>query len=493
MALIIFVGGVAFVISFLIYNYIRNSNYARQKVNKIKKAESELKSAREIEKHLRDEITILQNKLRETFEDPLTNLLGWKLFEDRLGQSIKVSERYQLTMGVLYVDINDFKFINNAISFDIGNFLLQEVAQRLQSCIRQVDCVSRFSKDTFVILLSQLTKPEAAALVAQRMLNAISQPCEIRGHELYVTASIGIALYPNDGSDATTVLRSADHALRAAKQKGKNIYQFYQKGMHIKSQRELSLCTSLSHESAFQEFVLYYQPVVNVENETVICMDALLHWQHPEFGLIRPKELSSLAERQRKQNAISEWLLRNACKQFLYWRSLGFNSEFLGIQISTKQLENSHFVCCISQVLQEMQFNPQWILLEVKEDSSPPSFDMLEKAFNMLQYLGIKIALDDFGADSDPLRYIKNLNINYLKLDKSFVEDIISNQQTIALVKSILFLAQNMSMRVIIQGIESDQQAAVLKEIGCTLMQGQLLGGLLSEHEVTKTYATLSE
>lgn len=464
--------------------YFWTKNKSTQFENKLKHVAAELNAAQNNERQLQNEIQTLNNKLSLTTEDPVTNLVSQKLFEERITQNIKESARYQFTMGVAFVDIDNFKRINEALGVEIGNALLNEVSQRLLLCIRQVDSMSRFYKDTFVVLLAQLAKPETAAVVAQRMLQAIAEPFQINGNQIFITACIGVAFYPTDGQDTPSLLRCAEHALHLAKEKGKHGYQFYQERMHAKSQRELAIYAGLSKESVFQEFTLYYQPIVNVQNETVICMDALLHWQHPVLGLISPAEIFNYAERQRSLNSISEWLLRNACRQFLYWRSLGFNPECIGIPLSIKQLENTQFIYRLSQVLQELEFNPEWLLLEIEESFSHVSFDVLEKAFNMLQYLGVKIAIDNFGSGSLSLRYLKNLKISYLKLDRSFVDDIVQNERTKALLKSVVSLAQNLTMQVIAQGVESDDQLAAVKQLGCTIMQGQQLGAPISERDV---------
>lgn len=483
-AIIFILVGLAFVIFLLAYNTFINKKQLKQQQTLLAANEFELKRSRENERKLREEISTLQVNVRQSFEDPVTGLPGWKLFEDRLIQNIKESERYQFTLGLLFIDIDNFKVINDSLSYKVGDILLKEVAARLETCIRKVDSITRFSKDTFVVLLAQMGKPEMAAIIAQRMLKALSQPFQIAGSELYITACIGIAIYPTDGQDAAGLLRSVDYALHLAKAKGKGVYQFYQEKMHSKSQRELALHMSFNRDSIFQEFQLYYQPIIKVEDESIFCMDALLHWRHPYLGMISPAVLFDLAEKQRKLNVVSEWLLKSACKQFLHWRSLGFSPDYLGIPLSIKQLDSSHFIYRISQILQELNFSPEWLLLEIKETSMPLPFDTLEKAFNMLKYLGIKIAIDDFGADSFALAYLKNIRIDYIKLNQAIIEDISQNPQTVALIKSIIYLAKSLSIQVIIQGIEKDQQVALLQDLGCSLMQGRLLGVPLTEREV---------
>jgi len=469
MALTIFISGTIIVVIAFVCGYYRGDRRSNSLNSRLHSSNLEIKE-------LRDENNDLKNKLQLTFEDAVTNLLGWQLFEDRIIQNVKESERYHLTMGVVYVDIDDFKVINDALSYEVGDELLREVATRLQECIRQVDSISRFAQDTFVILLAHLNKPETAAIVTQRILQSLSLPFQIGEHEVYLTACIGVSLYPGDGQDAQSLLRNAHQALYLAKEQGKHVCRFYEEKMHVQSQREMEIYNSLSRESVFQELLVNYQPIVDVSNRSIFCMNALLLWQQPELGLIDSRELFEYAEKQRKLNAISIWLLKNACKQFQAWHVEGVKAKLLSVSLSVKQLENSNFIYQLSHILQESNFNPEWLLIEIKDSFLEESFDVLEKAFNMLNYLGIKLAIDNFGSDFFALRYLKNITVHYLKLDKSFIDDIVENEQTQALVRSILSFAQSLSMQVIVQGIENEQQMNVCKELGITLMQGSLLG-----------------
>jgi diguanylate cyclase (GGDEF)-like protein len=252
----------------------------------IKSITEELKTTQQSEQILREEVQLLQNKLKQAFADPVTHLSGWQLFEDRLNRSIRESEHSHLPLAVLFVDIDDFKVINDGLSYEVGDALLREVAIRLQNCIRQVDTVCRFAKDTYVILLTQLIKPETSAVVAQRILQSLLDPFELKGHTLNITVCIGIAIFPADGKTSTALLRSADQALHLAKEKGHHIYQFYQEKLHAQSQRDLVLYNSLSRDAIFNEFVLYFSPIMNVETNVILCMEVLLHWRHSDLGLI---------------------------------------------------------------------------------------------------------------------------------------------------------------------------------------------------------------
>jgi diguanylate cyclase (GGDEF)-like protein len=477
-----FIIAVGIIAGGLLLDYLRIKVRLHQLERQQEEAAADLKKQRDHIFLLREENTLLQNKLRHSFEDTVTKLLGWQLFEDRLNQNLKESERYQLTMGVLFIDIDDFRMINDGLNYETGDALLQQVGERLQACIRQVDSVSRFSKDTFVILVTQLAKPETAAIVAQRVLRALQEPFMINSRGLCITACIGIAVYPSDGQDASTLLRNADHALHLAKAKGKQIYQFFQEKMHDKSQRELSLASSLNRENVFNEFALYFQPIMNVDTKTIIGMDAMLYWQHPELGLVAPAEVSAYAEKQHKSNVVSEWLLRHACQQFMHWRTLGFEPDMLGVTVSLKQLDNSHFIYRISQILQELSFKPEWLVLEIYENASLVP-ETLEKAFNMLRYMGVKIAIDNFGSGTFSLCHLKDYPVDYIKLDKLFIENL-HHARTLALLESVVGLAKHLSMQVLARDIDTQEQADQLQRIGCILMQGKLFGEPMPEAEV---------
>lgn len=470
-----------FFLSYLIY---KNREKLFPRLMSLKKMSAELYEAQETIGRLQHELQSLQQP--QSLRDPVTHLLGWKLFEDRLGQCIKESARYHFSFSVLYVDIDNFKMINNTLGNDIGNQLLKNVAERLQSCIRQVDSASRYSKDTYVILLNQLAKPETTVFAAQRILQSIAEPFQIQDQELYITARIGIAVYPQDGEDTPTLLRNAESALFLSKNKNEVGYQFYQNSMHVASQRELLLCSHLNKENLYHELIFYFQPIVCVSDQSIFCMDTLLHWQHPDFGLISYQELSSYAARQRKLNHICEWVLRNALRQYLQWRSLGFSPAFLGIPLTIAQLENSHFICTLSQIIQEVGANPEWLLVQAKGNIQQASVGLLGKAFNMLTYMGVKLALDDFAAEFFSLTQIKTFPIHYLKLSSLMLKEVDVSAQAVELLKALIYLARTMNMQVIAQGVESERQMQVLQEAGCVLMQGQKLGAPMIEQEVTE-------
>ena len=257
MASIIYIAGFLIIIFYLAYLYVKSGNYKMFDI--LEATRIQLVQSQQAELQLKEQIRLLEERLHRTFEDPITHLLGWQIFEDRLNQSLKDSARYQFNLSILVVDISDFKMVNSALGYEAGDDLLKEIAIRLQACVRQVDSLTRFSKDTFIILLVQLAKPETTVVVTQRILESLAQPFKIHEQETYINAHIGIAVYPADGENATSLIKSADQALQIAKTQGRHVYQFYQKEMNINSQRELLLHSSLNQETVLQEFIMYYR------------------------------------------------------------------------------------------------------------------------------------------------------------------------------------------------------------------------------------------
>ena len=484
MILVLLIIGLSIVTLLLIYDYLHAKIQARKSSAITAVTHSELEKLRINEADLKQEITALQDKLHLSLEDPITHLPIRDLFEDRLKVAVKESARYQLTMGVLQIELNNFNIISEALNYDISNQIILQAGERLQTCIRQIDTVSRFNGNSFGILLEKLNKPETAVIIAQRILQAFAEPFCVNKNELYLTVSIGIAIYPADASDPGSLLKDAETALILAKEKGNNTYQFYQKDVQVAVQRKLSLYSSVSRESIFQECILYYQPIVNIQNKKIECVDVLLSYQHQTLGIISSNELFEAAEKQGKLNNISVWLIEKACQEFLHWNAQGFNPELIAITLPSKQLEAHHFVYNLSQILQKIGFDPKHLLLQIK-GSFNLSLEFLERIFNQLNYLGVKIAIDDFSSVNLPLHYL-TLGIHYLKLDPALIAKLNENSQAQTLLKSIVFLAQNLSMQVIAKGVDTERQMSECKKTSCKLMQGQFFYPPLQGSEIVE-------
>lgn len=426
----------------------------------------------------------LQSQLQSSQQDVVSGLPAWHVFEDRLHQAIKESERYDLTVGVMMVDLDHFKTLNDALGHVVGDAVLKETAQRLLSCIRQVDSIARQSKDRFVVLLAQLSKAERAAIVAARMLEAVSQPFIMGDHEFYLTACIGIAFYPADGKEADTLLHHADNALSLAKQKGKHLYQFHQPDVHLQSQRDLALVTQLRKEAIFDELQLYYQPIVDVNTNKTVCMEALLYWQHRDYGLITPQEFFQYAESQRQSTVFCEWLMRKAFQQYLAWQARGMKNVLLAIPVFMHQLGNSQFVYQITQLFQEYHIAPQQVLIEIKEQSTQVAYEKIADAIARFKYIGAQVALNDFGIGQMPLAELKQLQFDYLKLDARCINDVTDHFRTRQFIKSLSSFAEANNMKLIVQGVHTATEMELLQTLGIYQQQGNILGSPLSAREV---------
>lgn len=444
--------------------------------------ETELANLQHSEENLRTELNTMEMKLNHAMEDPLTGLLGWTLFEDRVRQGINESDRYQFNMALLYIDINDFRMINEALSYEVGDMVLSEVSKRLRASIREADSISRLSKDVFAVLLTQLGKPETAAIVCQRMLEVIAQPITVNEHVLYLTACIGISSYPAEGVDVGTLFRNADLALAMAKEKGAQHYHFYHEKNYASRLRELGLSTGLKRDSFLEECEIYYQPIMHEKDKKLFCMEALMCWRHPELGLIHSEELFNYIQKYDANYSATEWLIKKACRQFVAWRNSGLKAELLCISISIKQLGNTQFIYRITKILQECAFQSEWLMLMIEDNISQIAFENVEKGFNMLKYLNVKLAINHFGAGLFSIQDLKNFTVDYLRLEGSMISDIAQNKKTLEMIRAIDMLAQSLSMQLIIQGVGTEKQMLALEELDIDLVQGQFVGEVRLEN-----------
>lgn len=443
------------------------------------------------EREKSETLTVELNNLKEKFSfqvlsDSLTGLPSRLVLEDRLSLILTQSMRYALTFALISLDIDEFKIINDVMGHEFGDSLLKEMANRLQNCVRKVDTVCRYSGDNFIILLPQITKTESIIYIAQRILLAIAEPFHIRDQDLFVTASAGIAIYPVDGSEENILLRSADSALNQAKMRGRNNYQFYRKEMHEFSRRELMLNSCLRNPEVFKEFELYYQPQINLTTKKAVGIEVILQWQHPDFGLIDTEEFMRVMEHSGKMLEIGDWILHKALVQFKEWQIRGLPLEQLFLNISFKQLESSHFIYKISEILQELNLHPKQLVLAIYENTLFVKFDQVAKSLNMLKYLGVKIAIAHFGTSHLSLNNLKKISLDYLKIDSSLIGDIVENQESQEIVRLLTSIAKNLNFALISEEVKSIEQQKILAELGCYLIQGPLYGPLLLGEEVEK-------
>ena len=417
--------------------------------------------------------------------DIVTQLPTRVVLEDRISQAISQSQRYHLTFGMMILELGELKRVNAVLGYQGGDVLLREVAERLRSCVRHVDTVSRYSGNGFAFLLPQLSKAESAAYVAQRLVDAMAQPFMIGEVELFLTGSVGISIYPVDGGNKQNLLRNAETALHQAKLRGCGSFQFYKQEMYVQGRRELLLSSRLRSPDIFHELTIFYQPQISVEERKIVCMEALLRWQHPDYGLIGPREFLTLAENNGTMVAIGEWVLRKSCEQLQSWRREGFDPESISVNVSLRQLDNPQFVHKVSQILHETKTKPSELTIEISESILLPQFDLVEKTLNMLRYLGVRVAVDDFGIGFVSLQHLREFPLNCLKIDGSLVQDSVNKPESVAIIKMIIALANSLALSVVAEGVETEEQKKLMAELGCGRMQGHLFCLPLKPQEFT--------
>lgn len=404
--------------------------------------------------------------------DSLTDLPNRVLLSDRLCEAIALSDRYRRKLAVLFLDLDCFKHINDSLGHLVGDRLLKSVARRIFTCVRSSDTVGRQGGDEFVILLWQIRNAQDAAVAARKILAALRQPHHIDAHELHITASIGIATYPDDGTAAEELIEKADLAVYRAKQSGRDSYQFFQSEMGDRAIERQSLEADLRHAIERQELILHYQPKLNLATGAIIGAEALLRWRHADRGLVSPAHFLATAEDCGLIIPIGRWVLREACRQARAWQLAGLPSLCISTNVSSVELRTPGFVSSVRAVLTETGLEPRFLELELNEtallDDGPSVADVLKQ----LKEIGVLLALDDFGTGYSSLSHLQRFPIDALKIDQSFVRDLAVGEDNAGLVTAMIGIGKSLHMQVVAEGVETSEQVAVLKEHGCPQGQG---------------------
>lgn len=404
--------------------------------------------------------------------DALTDLPNRTLFSDRLGQALIQAQRNHGRAAVMFLDLDRFKVINDTLGHSIGDLLLQAVAARLTGCVREGDTVSRLGGDEFVILLPELRDAEDAYVVAQKLLAAAALPFELRGHELHISASIGISFYPDDGAGAEALMKNADAAMYRAKEMGRNNYQYYHADMNARSFERLAMETSMRRALEQEQFELYYQPRYEMPGGRIVGVEALIRWHHPDLGLVLPAQFIPLAEETGLILPIGEWVLRTAATQGKAWRQAGLPPLFVAVNVSDRQFRQAGFAGKVGQILQDTGFDPRWLELELTETTLMDHAEENIEALSKLKAMGMRIAIDDFGTGYSSLGYLKRLPVDILKIDCSFVNDMTVSPDDAAIVEAIIAMARSLGLRVVAEGVETAEQSKFLQARKCGEMQG---------------------
>uniref|UniRef100_B8HWB1 Diguanylate cyclase/phosphodiesterase with FHA and GAF sensor n=1 Tax=Cyanothece sp. (strain PCC 7425 / ATCC 29141) TaxID=395961 RepID=B8HWB1_CYAP4 len=422
----------------------------------------------------------------QAFHDLLTDLPNRALFIDRLNLALSNAHRSGEKLSVLFLDLDRFKTINDTLGHSVGDQLLKAVAHRLTHCLREGDTIARWGGDEFTILLPQIHQVNDVAKTAQRMLSALEQPFHLENHELYITPSIGIAIYDLDGHDGETLIKHADMALYQAKQLGRNTYQFFCSGLSNGAPERLNLEKSLRHALERQEFLLYYQPQVNIKTGKITGMEALLRWKHPEMGLVIPQLFMSVAEESGLIVAIGEWVLRTACAQNKTWQDQGLPPICIAVNLSARQFRQPDLTGMIARILDETGLPPQYLDLEITETTAIQDIEFTKRVLQELQDMGIQISMDDFGTGYSSLAHLQQFPLNTLKIDRSFVRDVAANSRDAQIVTAVIGLARGLNLNVVAEGVENDEQLNCLESLHCEEAQGYIFNRPLEADAATE-------
>jgi diguanylate cyclase (GGDEF)-like protein/PAS domain S-box-containing protein len=416
--------------------------------------------------------------------DSLTELPNRLLFSDRLEQGLISARRAGDSLGVLFIDLDRFKNINDSLGHQVGDQLLKEVAQRMAACIRRGDTLARLGGDEFVIALEHLKRAEDAAQVAAKIVRALSRPAEIGGNTLNTSCSIGISIYPNDADDAATLMKNADTAMYYAKEKGRNNFQFFSPDMNVRAVERHKLEVSLRKALDQRDFILLYQPQVAVKTGQVIGAEALIRWKDPERGLVAPSSFITVAEESGLIEPIGRWVLMEACAQARKWQQDGLPEVRVAINISTRQLlDPKEFLAYVNRVLDETGLEPRLLELEMTESLLLANIEENAAVLHKLGKLGVHIAVDDFGTGYSSLAYLKQLPIDSLKIDRTFVRDIETDPEDAAIIKAIIAMAHELKLKVTAEGVETRGQLEALRRLACDDYQGFLLSKPVASEE----------
>lgn len=421
--------------------------------------------------------------------DFLTDLPNRVLLKERLVQAIGLAERRNASLAVLFLDLDNFKHINDSLGHAIGDQLLQAVAQRLSASMRSSDTVSRQGGDEFVVLLSEDKSAEDAALTANKICTALAAPHSIAGHELHVTTSIGISVYPTDAQDADTLLKNADTAMYQAKQKGRNNYQFFKSIMNIRAVERQTIEAHLRRALERHEFVLQYQPKVNLDSGMITGAEALLRWRHPEWGTTSPDRFIAIAEDCGLIVPIGRWVLQQACARAKCWQDAGLKPPSIAVNISALEFRQRDFVDGVRTILNETELEPSCLELEITESVLMRDAESSCAILKQLKRMGVKLAVDDFGTGYSSLSYLKQFPIDVLKIDRSFVQDIGADDEGI-IVSAVIAMGASLGHRVIAEGVENAAQLAFLKARKCEEAQGFLFSPSLAAEQYSSLLAT---
>jgi diguanylate cyclase (GGDEF)-like protein len=424
------------------------------------------------------------------YHDALTDLPNRSLLEDRLTTALAQAHRKSRMLALLYLDLDRFKRVNDTLGHSLGDHILQSVAERLTSIVREADTVARVGGDEFTILLPEISQAQDAIDVADRILRELRRPVMVDHRELPATTSMGIAFYPDDAEEADTLLRNADIAMYRAKEQGRDNYQLYTAAMNARIAERFAVENDLRRALDRNEFVVYYQPQVDLSSQQIVGVEALVRWEHPTRGLMLPADFIPVAEESGLIVPLGEWVLRTACAQAKAWQEAGLPPIRLAVNLSGRQFQQRNLSEMVERALNETSLEPRYLQLEITETVVMHDMDFTIATLNNLKAMGIQIAIDDFGCGHSSLNYLKRLPIDDVKIDRSFVHDLATDPSDAAIVGSVVAMTRELNLNVVAEGVETEEQLAFLKERQCDVVQGFLFSRPVPPDAVEKIIAS---
>ncbi|HAJ91374.1 MAG TPA: hypothetical protein DCO71_01915 [Gammaproteobacteria bacterium] len=450
---------------------------------------SVIEVARDVTGHVTARRELEEQKLtlqKLAHHDALTGLPNRLLFLDRLQQAVRKARRANRLLAVLFIDLDRFKQINDSLGHAMGDAVLKVISRRLEDCLREDDVVARLGGDEFTIIMDSLHNARHATTLAQKIIRAVQRPVRHKEQELYVSASVGISLYPQDGEDAAVLLRNADAAMYKAKGEGKNSFQFYTADMTELAFERVLMESHLHRALESDQFVVLYQPQIDLRTDRLVGLEALVRWQHPELGQVLPAKFITLAEDTGLILPLGEWVLKTACRQMACWYQDGLFPGRVAVNLTANQLKHDSFLPAVEHILNASSCRPEWLELEITEGVVMRQHEHSFQVLQQLKRLGIELAIDDFGTGYSSLAYLKRLPVSKLKIDRSFVRDIPEDDGDNAIARAVIAMGHSLGLRVIAEGVENSGQMAFLREAGCDEVQGYLCGPPLSADQITE-------
>ncbi len=416
--------------------------------------------------------------------DELTGLPNRALFNQRLNHALARARRAEQPLAVLFIDLDRFKNVNDTLGHEAGDRVLKEVAQRLRGCLREVDTVSRLGGDEFVVLIETASRPADVAEVAQKILTALARPVALEGQEFHLTASIGISTCPGDSADLQGIMKNADIAMYRAKEQGKNNFQFYSAQINVHTLERVALESDLRHALERDEFVLHYQPKIDIASNRVVGVEALVRWQQSGKPLIPPMQFIPLAEESGLIVPIGEWVLRHACLQNRAWQDQGLPGLRIAVNLSARQFTHANLLQDVARVLRESRLDPAWLELEITEGMVMHDPARAVQLLRELKAMGIHLSLDDFGTGYSSLSYLKRFPLDSVKIDRSFIQDLPRDGDDAGITQAIIAMAHSLRLAVVAEGVETAEQLDFLRSNGCDEMQGYHFSRPLPEDQL---------